>query len=159
MRIVPVTKENFEEILPLIAKYQVFYKAVPDTEHNRKFFSQFIDDHSRGVQFIACDDDNRAVGFITLYFTFSSVSASPICILNDLYVDASYKQDTIRSAGNKLIAHGFYYAVRNGYKKVSGTTDYDNFTAQRLYNSIVARYPIYKVEKTVKIEYCGTYDK
>jgi ribosomal protein S18 acetylase RimI-like enzyme len=155
MTIYTVNKDNFEQVLPLIAAYQRFYKAEPNLDNNRAFFSQFLDDHSRGILFIMIDENGQAIGFSTLYFSFSSVSASGLCVLNDLYVIPDVSFSSIRSVGNKLVLHSFNYAIQNGYHKVCGTTDESNHTAQRLYNSFLERYKQYHVTKSTLYEYCA----
>src|SRR5258708_12085757 len=38
----PIAGQELDEALPLIAAYQRFYRAEPDVEPNRRFFSRFL---------------------------------------------------------------------------------------------------------------------
>ena len=85
-RIETVNNLNFEKVLPLIARYQEFYQRIPDAEANRRHFGQFLGgNHPLGVQFLAVADEGTALGFATLYFLPSSLSAGSSSVLNDLY--------------------------------------------------------------------------
>ena len=44
-----VRPEELEELLPLIAGYQTFYGAEPDTYRNRTFFSRFLHPSEAGL--------------------------------------------------------------------------------------------------------------
>ncbi len=131
MTIETITESNFEDVLPLVADYQVFYKALPDPERNRRHFSAFLKSHARGVQFLARDSAGVAVGFATLYKNFSSVSAAGICVLNDLYTVPSARG---KGVGRALIEHSRAYARSHGYASLAWFTAADNHDAQVLYN-------------------------
>jgi GNAT superfamily N-acetyltransferase len=135
MQIETVTDANFAEVLPLVAAYQEFYLAAPDTERNRRHFSRFLADHSQGILFLARADDGAAVGMATLYFTNSSVRACVQCLMNDLYVVASARGQGI---GRALIEHCRQHAQQLGYDALIWTTASSNATAQRLYDSLGA---------------------
>lgn len=131
--IVPVTLENLELVLPLIADYQRFYQATPDTERNRKHFGRLVTTPALGAQWLALTDDGRASGFVTAYRVLSSVSAVEKCLLNDLYVMPNLRGQGL---GRKLIVHCTTWAVSQGYAGVYWQTALDNHTAQRLYDSL-----------------------
>jgi GNAT superfamily N-acetyltransferase len=133
MKIETVTAENIAEVLPLIAAYQEFYGAVPDAERNRRHFGQLLEDRSRGVQFLARDDDGLPLGMATIYFTLSSVRACEQCLMNDLYVVPTARGQGV---GRRLIEHCQAYARERGYEAIVWTTAAGNATAQRLYNSL-----------------------
>lgn len=132
MNIETVTAATFELVLPLIAAYQRFYAATPDEARNRTHFSQLVGDHSRGIQFVACDASGAALGFATLYSTFSSVRASRVCLLNDLFTVPAARCQGI---GRALITHALAYAVTQGYSGIEWQTAPTNHAAQRLYDS------------------------
>jgi len=133
MRIETVTPATFDLVLPLIADYQRFYEATPNEAHNRAHFAQFLDDHSAGIQFVALSDDGRALGFATLYFPFSSVSARVNCLMNDLFTIPEARGKGI---GRALILHCLRYAKDHGYPSIYWQTAQSNATAQRLYESL-----------------------
>lgn len=137
MRIELVTLSNFELILPLIAAYQAHFGAEPDEPRNRAHFSQFLTDHSRGIQFIALDDHGKALGFATLYFPFSSVRAHIDCLMNDLFILPSARRNGV---GRALIQRCHQYAEQKGYDGLHWITAKTNVSSQEFYASIGAEY-------------------
>lgn len=125
-----VTKENIDEVLPLIRKYQEFYKIkdISDTK-NKEFFSQFSEENPFGCQFV-CKRDGKAVGFATVYLTFTSSITSKVGVLNDLYTIPKMRGKGI---GRSLIEHSKKYAASNGAKRLQWVTAPDNIKAQTLY--------------------------
>jgi GNAT superfamily N-acetyltransferase len=131
--IVPVTLDNLEQVLPLIAEYQRFYKVEPDAARNRMHFGRLATAPSQGAQWLALDEDGGAVGFVTAYRVLSSTLAVERCLLNDLYVVPDVRG---RGIGRLLIVHCAEWAVAQGYNGVYWRTADDNHTAQRLYDSL-----------------------
>ena len=70
----PIRSEEMDELLPLIAGYQRFYRAEPDEERNRTFFSRFIDPSEDGL-LLGAWVNGEVVGFATLYWSHSSARA------------------------------------------------------------------------------------
>ncbi len=135
MQIVAVTKELMPRLTPLIDDYQRFYKCTPDTARNLKFFSDLIDKPEQGKQFVALGESGRPVGFITLYFLPSSLSAKTYCLLNDLY---SLPDVRGQGVGRKLIEHCRKFCLAHGYDSMEWMTQKENERAQRLYDSLPA---------------------
>src|SRR5262245_53082417 len=133
MRIETVSAATFELVLPLIADYQRFYEATPDHARNRSHFAQFQEDHSQGIQFVALDETDRALGFATLYFPFGSVSARVNCLMNDLYAIPEARGQGV---GRALILHCLAYARDHGFSSIYWQTAQSNARAQRLYDSL-----------------------
>lgn len=129
----PVSESNLEEVLPLIEQYQAFYKVKGiSTQKNREFFSQFGESNPLGCQFIF-RESGKAVGFATVYFTFTSTIASKVAVLNDLYTSPDYRGKGI---GKQLIEHCHRYAVQQGSARLQWVTAPDNEQAQKLYDSM-----------------------
>ncbi len=128
----PIAEVEFEQVLPLIADYQVFYKAEPDEERNRSYFRRFLGPSEHGTLLGAWDDEEM-VGFTCLYFTGSSISAKDIVLLSDLLVRPSHRG---RRIGAALIEAALDIARERGAAHVEWLTAIDNRTAQRLYESI-----------------------
>ena len=133
MHIETVSPATFERVLPLIAAYQQFYEAQPDTSRNRAHFGQFIDDQTHGIQFVALDDADQAIGFATLYFPMGSVTPGQYCLMNDLFAVPAVRGQGV---GRALILHCLSYAQSRGFGKISWQTALTNATAQRLYDSL-----------------------
>ena len=130
LRIAAATEAELDELLPLIAAYQTFYGAKqPDDAHNREFFRQFLDPSELG-SVLGAWSDGRAVGYAGLYWTFSSVSASPVVLLNDLFVT---EQARGLGVGLALIDATAAIARERGASKVRWWTELGNRRAQGLY--------------------------
>ena len=133
MKIATVAPATFEQVLPLIAAYQRFYQATPNEARNRAHFSQFLNDHARGIQFLALDDAGAALGFATLYIALGSVTPGAYCLMNDLFVVPEARGQGV---GRALIRHCLAYARSRGFGAIEWQTALDNATAQRLYDSL-----------------------
>ena len=130
-----VTHQNFDEVLPLIKKYQEFYKVTDiDEEKNNKYFSKLIDSHNDGVLFIIRVNGN-AIGFATIYRGFSSTRAEEVAILNDLYIEPTFRN---KGYAKKLISAAITEAKNRGYSRLQWLTARDNKKAQILYDSLGA---------------------
>ena len=128
-----VTKDNLEEVLPLIEQYQAFYQVKDiSTEKNREFFSQFGETNPFGCQF-AFRESGKIVGFATVYYTFTSTIASKVALLNDLYVSPEYRGQGV---ARQLIEHCRTQAAKNNAVRLQWVTAPSNETAQKLYDSM-----------------------
>ena len=131
--IVPVTPDNLELVLPLIAEYQRFYQADPNTERNRAHFGRLVTTPALGAQWLALSSAGHALGFVTAYRVLSSVSAVEQCLLNDLYVIPTMRGQGL---GRTLILHCLAWAKQQGFAGIHWQTAPDNATAQRLYDAL-----------------------
>src|SRR3954466_6630295 len=87
MRIETVAEADLPELLPLMRGYCDFYEVDPPDEKLLALSRALIaapDCH--GVQLIARDDGGRAVGFATVFWTWSTLQAAEIGVMNDLFV-------------------------------------------------------------------------
>lgn len=130
-RIEPIAESQFETLLPMIAAYQEFYE-VDDirTSRNRSFFRRFISPSDRGLLIGAWQGD-ALVGYVCLYWHFSSTRAVETVLMNDLYVD---EQARGRGVGRALIEASAAVARERGAPHLEWSTRPDNLTAQRLYD-------------------------
>lgn len=126
----PLTEEHLELALPLIAGYQRFYEAQPDEARNREFFRRFVAPSDEGLLLGAWEDD-RLVGFATIYWTHSSTRAGDIALMNDLFVATETRG---RGVGRALIAACAEAARAHGAEALEWYTATDNARAQRLYD-------------------------
>ena len=122
-------REDLPLIAPLFNAYRMFYKQADDIELATNFLQQRLQNEESSV-FYAIHNPGKAIGFMQLYPGFSSVSASKICVLNDLYVVEKFRGLGI---GRRLIEQARQYAIESGAACVSLQTAKDNCTAQRLY--------------------------
>src|SRR3954447_5325267 len=81
-------EDDLEELLPLVRAYCDFYSVAPPDEQLLALCRALLVDPEReGVQLIARQPDGRAIGFATIFWTWSTLSAARIGIMNDLFVD------------------------------------------------------------------------
>jgi GNAT superfamily N-acetyltransferase len=138
----PVTAAELDALLPLIADYQRFYAgAARDDAHNGAFFGRFIAPSERGMLIAAFDEDAAApeaaapTGYACLYWTYSSVSATDVVLMNDLYVRPEQRGAGV---GEALVAATVEIARERGAAHVRWFTALDNRRAQRLYERVGA---------------------
>ena len=136
MQVRPVSPDDLPELLPLIADYQRFYdNAAPDDRHNAAFFGRFVAPSERGMLLGAYDEDGVLAGYTCLYWTYSSISATDVVLLNDLYVRPSHRGAGV---GEALIAAARDVAAERGCSHLRWATTLDNRRAQRLYERVGA---------------------
>jgi ribosomal protein S18 acetylase RimI-like enzyme len=131
-----MASDDLEALLPLIADYQRFYAgSAPDDAHNAAFFRAFIAPSERGMLIGAYADDAppgaAPAGYACLYWTYSSVSAGDVVLMNDLYVGPEQRGAGV---GQALIAATVQIARERGASHVRWYTAPDNDRAQRLYD-------------------------
>ena len=128
LNIQKVTTTTLPELTNLICEYQEFYKHSPDYNHNLEFLRGFLENND-GIFFIA-SINTQYVGYVNFYFSYSSVTARKIAILNDLYVRPQFRNQGI---GRQLIDFAINYAKISGIKQIRWFTRIDNTHAQKLY--------------------------
>jgi len=126
----PARQDEIEEMLPLIRAYCEFYETEPDDDGLRKMFSTLIAEPSQGAVFIARDGD-RAVGFASLDWKWSSLKAARIGFLEDLFVDPEGRGKGIADA---LIEACAERCRELGMPYLQWETAPDNHRAQQVYN-------------------------
>jgi GNAT superfamily N-acetyltransferase len=134
MDVRPATADDLPALLDLIADYQRSYGATaPDDDHNARFFSRFLAPSDAGLLLVAPDGDGAPAGYATLFWTFSSVSATDVVLLNDLYVRPEARGTGV---GEALVAAAVGVAGERGASHVRWFTTLDNRRAQRLYERL-----------------------
>ncbi|WP_081623061.1 N-acetyltransferase [Thioalkalivibrio sp. AKL8] len=129
-----VSSKNIEEVLPLIRKYQEFYKVQEiDDEKNRVFFSQFSENGNNGCIFLFRSKAGDAVAFATVYFTYVSSIPARVGVMSDLYTLPAHRGNGI---GKRLINHCLEFAREKGAARLQWLTAQDNHPAQKLYDSL-----------------------
>ncbi|MEX2194965.1 MAG: GNAT family N-acetyltransferase [Thermoleophilaceae bacterium] len=129
MHVAPITDEQFEAVLPLIAGYQRFYGGLPDAGRNASFFRRFLEPSDEGL-LLGAWRDGELLGHACLYWTFSSVSAAEVVLLNDLFVLAEHRGSGVARG---LIDATVDVARSRGARAVRWFTALDNREAQRAY--------------------------
>lgn len=125
---------DLEELLPLMRGYCDFYNVAPSDEELLALAGALIADPEReGVQLIARDSDDRPVGFATLYWTWSTLDAARLGVMNDLFVAESARGS---GAAEALIEACRRECAQRGAKRLSWQTAFDNHRAQAVYDRV-----------------------
>ncbi|MEA2352916.1 MAG: hypothetical protein QOJ14_1330 [Thermoleophilaceae bacterium] len=129
-----VTEEDLPELLPLMRGYCDFYEVDPADEELLALSRELIASPERhGVQLIARGDNGRAVGFATVYWTWSTLSASQIGVMNDLFVVEEARGGGLADA---LIAECLNLCRERGAVELEWRTAKDNLRAQAVYERV-----------------------
>ena len=132
-----VTEADLPELLPLMRGYCDFYEVDPSDEDLLAMSRALIADPDReGTQLIARDDEGRATGFATIFWTWTTLSAARIGVMNDLFVTEQARGSGTAEA---LIAACAERCRDHGAVSLDWTTAHDNHRAQRLYDRIGAK--------------------
>jgi GNAT superfamily N-acetyltransferase len=130
------TREDFDELLPLVRGYCDFYNVSPSDEDLLALSEALVRDPQReGMQLIARDAAGRPVGFATLYWTWSTSRAARIGVMNDLFVTAEARGT---GAAERLIAACAERCREHGAVTLNWQTAPDNHRAQRVYDRVGA---------------------
>jgi len=123
--------EDLPHLVPLYDGYRQFYRQPSDPRLAERFLRERL---TRGdsVIFLA-EDDSGPLGFTQLYPIFSSISAGPAWVLNDLFVTPGARRGGI---GRALLERARVHGVATGARWLSLSTGRSNVAAQRLYESL-----------------------
>ena len=130
-KIIKAESRHLNELGRLFNLYRVFYEEADDLEKASKYISARFNEGDSMI-FVAENDDELS-GFVQLYPSFCSVSAVPILILYDLFVDHSHRS---KGLGRSLMNAARDFARENGYKRLELATAKNNYIGQSLYESL-----------------------
>ncbi len=125
---------DLPDLLPLLRGYCDFYEVAPSDARLLAMSRALIADPEReGIQLVARDASGRAIGFATVLWTWSTLSASRIGVMNDLFVDedargAGAADALIRACAERVRSHGG--------TSLEWTTAHDNHRAQKVYDRV-----------------------
>ena len=132
-----VTEADLPDLLPLMRGYCDFYEVDPSDDALLAMSRELIADPEKdGLQLIARTDDDRAVGFATIFWTWSTLSASRIGVMNDLFVDAEARGTGV---AEQLIEACAQRCRERGVTELDWSTAHDNLRAQSVYDRIGAQ--------------------
>jgi GNAT superfamily N-acetyltransferase len=126
---------DVSDLLPMLRAYCDFYSVDPPDNRLRALVTALIDNPSDGLQLIARDSDGAALGFATIYWTWQTLYAARVGVLNDLFVTPAARGT---GTGRALIERCRELCRERGAEKLVWETAPDNTTAQRLYDGIGA---------------------
>jgi len=132
--IATVTEADLDELLPLMRGYCDFYEVAPSDEALVAMSRRLIaDPELEGTQLIARDDDGTAVGFATIFWTWSTLTAERLGVMNDLFVS-----EAARGSGHAdaLIAECVARCRERGATELAWQTAHTNARAQAVYDRV-----------------------
>ena len=132
-----VADEDLDELLPLMRGYCDFYEASPSDGDLLAMARTLIADPEReGLQLIARRADGAAVGFATIFWTWSTLAAGRIGVMNDLFVAPDARGS---GAAEALIRACHECCRQRGAVSLSWQTAKDNRRAQAVYERVGGR--------------------
>lgn len=131
-----VTAVDLPDLLPLVRAYCDFYAVSPSDEALLEVSRALIADPERdGVQLIARNGGEEAVGFATVYWSWDTLIAARVGIMHDLFVIPSARGTGI---ADLLIEACVEECRRHGAARLGWQTASDNARAQRVYERVGA---------------------
>lgn len=125
-------EKDLDQLLLLMKSYREFYQV--DTIEDQKivsFLQNILHSEHAGTFLVCKTEEDKMVGFATLYFTFSSLKLSKALILNDFFTNSDYRNQGV---GQILFDACKDYAKSNDFSHLEWVTDEKNQTAQRFYD-------------------------
>jgi GNAT superfamily N-acetyltransferase len=129
---------DLDDLLPLMRGYCDFYGVSPSDDSLLALSRALIADPEReGVQLIARESapPARAVGFATVFWTWQTLDASRLAVMNDLFVTAEARGTGVAAA---LIAACRERAAEHGATRLAWQTAKDNHRARAVYDRLGA---------------------
>jgi GNAT superfamily N-acetyltransferase len=131
-----VTEADLPELLPLMRGYCDFYEVDPSDDALLALARMLVADPHQGVQLIARDDEGAAVGFATIFWTWSTLSAARLGIMNDLFVVEDARGGGLADA---LIAACAERCRERGAPELAWQTAHTNLRARAVYERVGAK--------------------
>jgi GNAT superfamily N-acetyltransferase len=120
--------------MPLMRAYCDFYEVSPSDADLLALSRSMIGDPEReGVQLIARAEDGAPVGFASLFWSWSTLSAARIGVMNDLFVAPEGRGGGTADA---LIAQCLERCRERGASALCWQTAKDNHRAQKVYDRV-----------------------
>jgi GNAT superfamily N-acetyltransferase len=121
-------------VLPLMRQYCDFYKVEPSDEDLAHLSRTLAADSTEGIQLLAVQE-GQAVGFATIFWSWSTLSAGRIGVMNDLYVCPQSRGEGVAEA---LISACRDECSARGARTLAWQTALDNLRAQAVYDRVGA---------------------
>tara|TARA_B100000809_G_scaffold246905_1_gene275350 strand:+ start:438 stop:893 length:456 start_codon:yes stop_codon:yes gene_type:complete len=125
------TISDIDQVVRLFDAYREFYGKPKDISLSKDFLSDRINSEESTILFARIKDE--CVGFVQLYPFFSSVRATRLLVLNDLFVDPLHRQ---KGVAKQLIESAVVEARASNCGGMILETTEDNVRAQSLYKTL-----------------------
>lgn len=132
LKLLRADASSLDLVADLFDAYRGFYGQPANLPQSRAFLAERLA-RDESVIFYAQDETGRALGFVQLYPSFSSIDAHRTWLLSDLF---TAPQARGRGVGTLLMNAAREFAQATGAKGLVLETATDNHTAQRLYESL-----------------------
>ena len=128
---------DLPDLLTLMRGYCDFYEVAPSDEALLAMSRALIADPAReGLQLIARDAQCKAIGFATIFWSWSTSHAARIAIMNDLFVAPGARGTGL---ADELIAACVDRARTRGAVVLAWQTAPDNHRAKAVYERVGGR--------------------
>src|SRR3954470_4445477 len=125
------------DLLTLMRGYCDFYEVAPTDDALLAMSRALIADPEReGVQLIARDAEGRPIGFATIFWSWSTLKAARVGVMNDLFVTADARGT---GAADAMIAACLDRCRERGAVSLTWQTARDNQRAQAVYDRVGGR--------------------
>jgi GNAT superfamily N-acetyltransferase len=132
-----VAEPDLPEVLTLMRGYCDFYEVAPSDEALLTMSRALIADPAReGLQLVARDAQGKAIGFATIFWSWSTSHAARIGIMNDLFVEPAARGTGV---AEELIQHCVDRARSRGAAVLTWQTAPDNHRARAVYERVGGR--------------------
>lgn len=135
--ITQVSEADLPDLVPLVAAYLDFYETPQEpTAIERHCRVLLADPEREGVQLLARGAGGTAVGFATLYWSWSTTRLGRLAVMNDLFVAPEARGS---GAAEALILACRDRAQKRGCVALQWQTALDNRRAQAVYERVGGR--------------------
>src|SRR5580658_9202922 len=117
---------DLDLLVPLFDAYRQFYRRPSDPSLARRFLHERLQ-HDQSIIFLALRQDGSAAGFAQLFPSFSSASAAPIFVLNDLFVQPEARR---MGVGALLLSAAASFGRSAGAVRLTLSTEVTNKAAR-----------------------------
>jgi GNAT superfamily N-acetyltransferase len=127
----PVAEKDLLDLLPLMRAYCEFYEVAPADADLLAMARVLIADPEReGLQLLARDPNGKAIGFATVFWTWTTLSATRLGVMNDLFVAPEARGSGV---AEELIEACAERCRERGASSLEWQTARDNHRAQAVY--------------------------
>jgi GNAT superfamily N-acetyltransferase len=131
--ILTVAEADLADLVPLMRAYCDFYCVAPGDQALLGLSRALLGDPHEGLQLIARDADGCAVGFATIFWSWSTTAATRIGIMHDLYVSPDARG---LGVAERLIRACVERCAERGASRLEWQTAPDNLRAQAVYDRV-----------------------
>lgn len=125
--------EDTEKIVPLFEQYRSFYRQKPNPEKATEFIRNRISNKESVIFIIVNSDSLEVGGFTQLYPTFTSTRMKKSWILNDLFVNKSFRGNGL---SKMLMDAAKAHCINEGDFGLLLETERTNIIGNKLYPSV-----------------------